>query len=86
MSDPITDYRLSNETFGGKTHLMCQFGGAAKPPQFGKTKAATIVSLSDAGVEAEVIKTAAVGFGIYKLKGVDAKAIVEGARALGDAA
>ena len=65
-----------------KGHPMVQFGDADKPPQFGKGKATAIASLADAGVDAEVIRDVAVGFGVYKLKDVDAKLIVSGAKAL----
>ncbi len=65
-----------------KGHAMVTFGDADKPPQFGKGKATGIVALADAGVDPEVIRDVAVGFGIYKLKDVDAKLIVSGAKAL----
>jgi hypothetical protein len=81
-------FRLDTITIKGNSHLMCQFGqeGEARPPQFGRTKANAIVALADAGVEADVIKDAAVGFGLYKLNSVDAEDIVDGARALSEAA
>jgi len=69
-----------------KGHPMVLFGDEAKPPQFGKGKATAIVALADAGVDAEVIRAVAVGFGIRKVAKVDATLIVDGARALVSAA
>ena len=63
-------------------HPMVLFGDADKPPQFGKGKAAAIVVLADAKVDPELIRDVAVGFGMRKLKDVDAKLIVSGAKAL----
>jgi hypothetical protein len=81
----MADFRLDDINIKGTTHRMVQFGEpTARPPQFGKTKAAAIVGLADADVDSEVIKTAILGFGMYKLKDVEADIIIEGARALCD--
>jgi len=65
-----------------KGHSLVAFGDDPKPPQFGVGKAGAIIKMADANMEAEVIKEVICTLGMYKLKDVDAKLIVAGAKAL----
>jgi hypothetical protein len=65
-----------------KGNALVAFGDDERPPQFGVSKAKAIIKMDAAKMDAEDIKEVCCTLGLYKLKTVDAKLIVSGAKAL----